>query len=96
MSKSAAVRQEDALEKLERLTARLEELMSRIQIVGDKPPEDELIKREAAVTVREAAIGHIKRTKKQAIEAGLVIIVGKKGGHYYLTKGGNRVYVKDE
>lgn len=86
-------RQEAAIDKIEKLAIRMEEMMSRIKIIGDS---DELTKREAAVTVREVAIGHIKRTKQQAVDAGMKIIVGKKGGLYYISKGGNRVYVKDE
>lgn len=83
-----------SLERLDKLTVRMEEMMhimTRMTIASD-----ELIKRENEVTARETAIGHIARTKQQAIDAGMKIIIGKKGGMYYITKGGNRAYVKDE
>lgn len=80
-----------SIDRLDKLTSHMEDMvavMQRCSIVCDQ-----LIKREEAVTAREEEIGRIVRTRKQAMDAGMTIHIGERGGNYYISKGGNRVYV---
>lgn len=80
---SIAIEHEKTVRQLNALTAEFAELVSQLAAVT-LASKDLVASREARVAL----------TRQQAEDAGHVINIGPKGGVFYLSKSGSKVYVK--